>query len=159
MSFSFYTYPRLQIWASKNPHTSLNYAQLYGHSPFWGKGPYSAGTTHDSTKVSNNCSSWPWSENQCQWMSVNLRPTLSFLPSTTKLQVFSPVIIVFVCCLRNSKKPVTGTSLAAQMNDKCKWTSPECYPLLPSLPGCLSGVFFVGQFGSFFWTAFFFHFY
>lgn len=116
-------------------------------------------TIHDSTKVNNNCSPWPLSENQCQWMSVNLRPTLSFLPSITKLQVFSPVIIVFVSCLRNSKKPVTGTSLAAQMNDKCKWMSLECYPLISQLAGYLSGVFFVGQFGSFFWTAFFFHFY
>lgn len=68
-------------------------------------------------------------------MSVKLRRTLNFLPSTTKLQVFSPVIIVFVCCLRNSQKPVTGTSLAAQMNDKCEWMSPECYPLIPQLAG------------------------
>lgn len=134
-SFSFQTYPRLQIWTSENPHTSLNYTQLHVHSFFWGKGPYSSLTIHDSTKVNNNCSPWPLSENQCQWMSVNLRPTLSFLPSTMKLQVFPPVIIVFVCFLRNSKKSVTDTSLAAQMNDICKWMSPEYYPLVSQLAG------------------------
>lgn len=75
------------------------------------------------------------SENQCQWMSVNLRPTVTFLPSTTKLRAFSPLIVVFVCCLRNSKNPVTGPSLAAQMNNKCKWMNPECYPLISQLAG------------------------
>lgn len=126
----------LQIWASENPYTSLCYIKLLCvHSFLRGKGPYSSVMIHDSTQVSDNCSSWPLSENQCQWMSVNLRPTVSFLPSTTKLQAFSPLIVVFVCCLRNSKNPVTGTSLAAQMNDKCKWMNPECYPLISQLAG------------------------